>query len=280
MRIKAPAKINLCLAITGRRNGYHLLDSVMQETDLCDTLEIERADAVQLTVMTGGAVPADNTAVRAARLFFSASGIPGGAAIRLWKRIPAEAGLGGGSSDGAAVLKALNALCGGVLGEAQLAELALQVGADCPFFLRGGTQRAQGVGEELTPLRLAAAMPLLLVKPAAGVSTAAAFALADQLPPHAVDTGSCVRALEAGDLDAYFALAGNALQPAALRLVPEIAELGTRCCRLGARFWLMSGSGSCLFACFESEAAQKRALAELQQDRRIFAQAAAMVSAN
>lgn len=270
MHVRAGAKINLCLAITGQRGGYHLLDSIMQEIDLCDELEIVPAASTRLTVLGGPPLPQENTAVRAASLFFAAAGRPGGAEIVLRKRIPQQAGLGGGSSDGAAVLKALNAFHGYPLSEAELASCALTLGADCPFFLRGGTQRAQGIGEILTPLHVPADLPLLLVKPPRGVPTGSAFAAADVLPPVHVDTEACVRALEAGDLPSYFAAAANALQPAAAGMVPEIEQLGRICLDLGAVFWLMSGSGSCLFAVFPDTEVRRRAFERVRRDGRLF----------
>ncbi|MBD5559516.1 MAG: 4-(cytidine 5'-diphospho)-2-C-methyl-D-erythritol kinase [Clostridia bacterium] len=270
VRLEAPAKINLCLAVTGRRDGYHLLDTVMQEVDLCDSLEIEMAEKTEVLCLGGQQLPNDNTAAKAAQLFFQESGITGGARIRLWKRIPAQAGLGGGSSDGTAVLHGLNQLCGEPLTDAELGTLALRIGADCPFFLRGGTQRARGIGEQLIPVRNRCHFHFLLVKPDEGVPTAQAFALADSLPPLAVDTEACVRALEAGSEEAYFSAAGNALEPAARQIVPEIGRLGALCLELGAGFWQMSGSGSCLFAAFADDTQRQAAFQRLSRERHLF----------
>ena len=263
LQLEAPAKINLALAVTGREDGYHLLDSVMQEIDLADSLEMRLATSTTLTV-TGGVLPAINTVTKAAHLFHAACGLRGGAEIQLHKRIPVQAGLGGGSSDGAAVLKGLNALHGLPFSELQLAELAKEIGADCPFFLRGGVQRARGIGEVLSPIRNRCHFALLLVKPTEGVATGPAFALADSLPEVRPDISACVAALADGDAEQYFATAGNALQPAAEHLVPVIRRLGGQCLQLGASYWQVTGSGSCLFAAFADEDARDRAAAQLQ----------------
>lgn len=269
-RLRAPAKLNLSLAITGMRDGYHLLDSVMQEIDLCDELDVRPARDITLTVTGGRPLPADNTIVRAAELFCAAVPEAEGAEIRVQKRIPEQAGLGGGSSDAAAVLRGLNALYGRPLAGNELAELARQIGADCPFFLAGGTQRARGTGEILTPVANRCRFSLLLLKPRAGVATRTAFALSDRLPVDFVDTGACARALESGDAEGYFAAAGNALQRAAEVLVPGITCLGERLAAAGARFWQVTGSGSCVFAVFKDDAERDRAAAAFAAEPDLF----------
>lgn len=265
MKVNAYAKLNLSLQITGQKDGCHLLDTVMQEIDLADELELQKTETLSISC-TGAHLPEKNTLRTAAELFFTAAQIDSGAAIQVHKHIPSMAGLGGGSSDGTAVLKALNILYGNPLPDAQLRDLAVRIGADCSFFLKGGIQRAQGFGEILTPVTDALNLQYLLVKPEEGVSTKTAFSLADSLPPVSVPMPRILRAIRQGDVNEYEAAAGNALQPAALRLVPSIARAGEACQKYGARFWLMSGSGSCIFAVFPDEEQLRTAEAALIRD--------------
>ena len=264
IRLKAHAKLNLGLEISGRRgDGYHLIDTIFQEITLFDELEIELDDA--LRVECPGVPQEENTAYRAARVFFEASGVRGGAAIRVRKRIPSGAGLGGGSSDAAAVLKGLNWLHGMPLSQDMLAGLAVQVGADTPFFLAGGTQRARGIGEKLQPVPNRCRFLYLLVMPNGGVNTGEAYRLSDKKRPPAVDMARVEDALRRGDRDLFFRYAGNALMPAAERLEPEISHIRRACLEAGAEFSLMTGSGSCVFSVFQDRAVREKARVRLAE---------------
>lgn len=173
----APAKLNLMLRIVGRRpDGYHLLQTVFRFIDYADRIAFRlRPDGVIRRVLGNESVPeADDLMVRAARLLQVESGAAQGADISLVKQIPMGAGLGGGSSDAATVLMALNRLWGVDFSLDRLAELGLRLGADVPVFIRGHAAWAEGVGEALTPLQLPAAWYLILV-PACHVATAAVF---------------------------------------------------------------------------------------------------------
>ncbi|MBS1199572.1 MAG: 4-diphosphocytidyl-2C-methyl-D-erythritol kinase [Proteobacteria bacterium] len=173
----APAKLNLFLHVTGRRpDGYHELQTVFQLLDLCDTLAFEpRPDGVIARVAgPGGLEPERDLVVRAARLLQSRTGTSLGANLWLDKHIPMGGGLGGGSSDAATVLVALNALWGTGLDVAALAALGLELGADVPVFVRGRSAWAEGVGEVLEPVDLPARW-FAVVCPAVGVSTAEVF---------------------------------------------------------------------------------------------------------
>ncbi len=252
MIIKAYTKLNLSLGITGRRaDGYHELDMAMRTIDLHDIIRIESNERLLLDCAV--CEPEKNTAYRAAKLFFSHTGIEGGARICIEKHIPHQAGLGGGSSDGAAVLRGLNQLYGAGLKHAELEALALKIGADAPFFVRGGLQRARGIGELLTPIEDNCDFSYLLVKPDSGVDTAAAYREYGQLPPTAVDMDAVARALGAGEPHSYFAAAGNALYPAAKKLCPAVERTVAECCAAGAHFAMMTGSGSCVFAIFSDD---------------------------
>src|SRR5690606_9068822 len=173
----APAKLNLFLHVVGRRaDGYHLLQTVFRFIDLADTLHFEaRADgAIGRAYELPGVAESDDLVVRAARSLQLATGTRQGAQIDLRKRIPQGGGLGGGSSDAATTLIALNRLWGTGLSRSQLMRLALPLGADVPVFVFGQSAFAQGVGEDLTAVALPPAA-YLVVQPDAGVPTAAVF---------------------------------------------------------------------------------------------------------
>jgi len=251
---RAFAKINLTLGVLYKRtDGYHALDSVMQTIDLHDTVTLERASEIIVT-STGMVLPYDNTVRRAAERYRALTGR--GARIRVVKRIPSEAGLGGGSADAAATLNGLQKLYGEV-DDKTLLEIGAAVGADVPFCLSGGTQRAEGIGDVLTPIR-GMKLHLLVVKPKEGVSTKKLFSLL-KLPRTMPDTMTCLRALSEGNLDLLCPLLFNALEEPAVALVPEIGRIKDALLREGARAASMTGSGSAVFGVFgtkeEAEAA-------------------------
>lgn len=251
---RAYAKLNLTLGVLYKRaDGYHALDSIMQTIDLFDTVTVERARDIAVT-STGMVLPYDNTIRRAAEGYRALTGRS--AFIRVVKRIPAEAGLGGGSADAAAVLNALQELYGEV-DDKTLIEIAAKIGADVPFCLRGGTQRAEGIGEVLTPVR-GMKLHLLIAKPAEGVSTKKLFSHL-KLPREMPDTTQALKALSDGDLDALCPLLFNALEEPALELVPEIGRIKQDLLSLGAKAACMSGSGSAVFGVFASQDAAKEA---------------------
>lgn len=259
---RACAKVNLTLGVTGRRSdGYHTLDSLMVTTDLCDDVTVTRCREVIVTC-TGMFLPYRNTLRAAAERYRALTGR--GARIHVYKRIPAEAGLGGGSADAAAVLRGMQRLYGEAE-ERDLYDIALRVGADVPFCLRGGLCRAQGVGEVLTPFRLGAPLHLVLAKPAAGVSTRALFERLN-LPQPLPDTARAMAALSGGDVRALGPLLCNALQAEAEALVPEIGTLRQRLLALGALGACMTGSGSAVFGLFETAEAAAAACAAIAEE--------------
>ena len=246
--LPAPAKLNLFLHVVGRRDdGYHLLQSVFVLIDWCDTLHFERRDDGRLQRHDlGAALPPDDLCLRAARALRDAAGIDAGADISIDKRVPAGAGLGGGSSDAATTLLALNRLWGLNWSRERLAPIALGLGADVPFFVGGHNAFVEGIGEHLTPLDLSRQW-LAVVKPAASISTAALFA---RLTPGERSAAAILPAFLA-DAKLQERLAGgfgrNDLQPAAELLCPEVTEVAEW---LRSRFGncRMSGSGSAVFA--------------------------------
>lgn len=252
--VPAPAKLNLSLDVVGtREDGYHLLEMIMQTIDLYDTLELQAAGAITLACDLPG-LPCDerNLAVQAAKAFFEETGLSSGVEIRLKKRIPHGAGMGGGSADAAAVLKGLNQLFGAGLSLQQLCKIGLRLGADVPFCLTGGTVLACGVGEILTPLPPLPACTLLVAKPDEGISTPAAYraydACTDVVHP---DTTKLVELLKTQNLAEFSARMGNVLEEAVT--MPEIGRIRETMLASGALGSRMTGSGSAVFGVFDSE---------------------------
>lgn len=261
IRLKAFAKLNLSLDVVGRRSdGYHELDTIMQSIDLFDIVSIEKADTLRVCFDADGIDRRSNTAFDAAKAFFAYTKIAGGADISVHKRIPAMSGLGGASADAAAVLTGLNRLCDAGLSDETLRALGRRVGADVPFALLGGTARAQGVGEILTPLYPKKIFHYVIVKPYAGVSTAEAFARYRASEHVSVDTVEY--ALLKGDPELFLKYAGNALGLAALAIAPDILSAMGALRKAGAAKALMTGSGSAVFAPFETEEAAQEAAQE------------------
>jgi 4-diphosphocytidyl-2-C-methyl-D-erythritol kinase len=247
--IPAPAKLNLFLHITGRRaDGYHLLQSVFMLIDWCDTLHVELRTDGQISRSDIGAaaydvLPLEDLTVRAAKALQQACGTSLGAHISLEKRIPSQAGMGGGSSDAASCLLALQRLWGVQLPRHELLAIALKLGADVPFFLSGGNAWVEGVGELMAPIALPVA-DFLVVKPPQGLSTPAIFS--SPLLKRDSETAT-ILGFAANDKSKIFGFGHNDLQPVAEELCPQIDQ------SLG---WLsaqqlqgrMTGSGSAVFA--------------------------------
>ena len=243
--IPAPAKINLFLHVVGHRaDGYHLLQTVFRFVDLQDVLHIEsRGDGrIVRTTDLPGVAERDDLAVRAALALQQATGTRAGAAIALDKRIPQGGGLGGGSSDAASVLIALNRLWGTGLSRQELMRLALPLGADVPVFVYGRSAFAEGVGEKLAPVELPE-RAYLLVMPRDAVPTASVFAAPDLTR----DTESVTIADFASVPDSRFGR--NDLEPVVFARHPAVREASRWLAGQGVAS-RMSGSGACLFAEF------------------------------
>jgi 4-diphosphocytidyl-2-C-methyl-D-erythritol kinase len=239
--VPAPAKLNLFLHITGRRaDGYHLMQSVFMLIDWCDTLNFELRPAGKLSREDlSTPLPDDDLVLKAARALQSATGSTLGAHISIAKTIPAQAGMGGGSSDAASTLLALNRLWQLNLTKQQLAHIGLKLGADVPFFIHGDNAWVEGIGEQITPIAIPKTH-FLVVKPASGLSTQAIFTdpSLKRDSPNAIISGFA----------AYpFSFGQNDLQAAAQKLCPDVST---------ALNWLekqdlrprMTGSGSAVFA--------------------------------
>lgn len=239
--VPAPAKLNLFLHVTGRRaDGYHLLQSAFMLIDWCDTLHFENRPDGRLTREDLLApLPADDLVLRAARALQTASGTTQGAHIRIEKRVPAQAGMGGGSSDAASTLLALNRLWGTNLPLARLEAIGLALGADVPFFLRGANAWVEGIGERITPIALPKAR-FAVLKPATGLDTKAIF----QDPGQKRDSEA---ATISGFAACPYGFGRNDLQAVAMRLCPEVSEALQWLGRQGLQ-GRMTGSGSAVFA--------------------------------
>lgn len=256
--VPAPAKLNLFLHITGRRDdGYHLLQSIFMLIDWCDSLHFElrpsgHISREDLTPMT---LPADDLSVRAARALQTATGCAHGVHIGLEKHLPAEAGMGGGSSDAATTLIALNRLWGLGLNRQQLATIGLTLGADVPFFIGGHHAWVEGVGEQITPVQLPKAR-FVVVKPQGGASTQRIFncpslkrdtKTATLQGFAANDSQEASQAIGVVEIQKILDFGHNDLQPVAQALCPDVG----RCIQ-----WLqdqglqgrMTGSGTAVFA--------------------------------
>lgn len=259
MQIEARAKINWALEITGRRaDGYHLLDGVMQPLSLSDTLFMEEANTLSLTI-EGAALSAgeDNLVLRSARALQAHTGTNKGAKIHLIKRIPMGAGLGGGSADAAAVLKGLNALWQLNLPMEPLLSIGAELGADIPFCLLNAPMRARGIGEILTPVPCLRTFPLVLIQPCEGLSTKEIFTAYHQETPEGGSVEGVMEALKSGDLSLMETSAVNMLQTVSVRKKPVLQTAIDQLYASGASFARMTGSGSVVFGAFETdEAAQ------------------------
>lgn len=257
----AHAKINLFLEITGRRSdGYHTVDTVMQEISIADKIAVKLLPKSEGIIIKTDidSIPTDerNIAYKAARRFFDRISADCGAEIVIAKSIPHEAGMGGGSSDGAAVLKALNELCGNTLSIVDLHDIAAGMGADVPFFLYGGTAHMQGIGTEYVTSIPTPKLDLVVAKPMVGISTPAAYKYLDEIysgfvSHDAVDSQHIIKVLSAGDIREISECFFNRFEIAADELCPQTRKL-----RLFMRDHsygsLLSGSGAAVFAVADS----------------------------
>ncbi len=266
MRVEANAKLNLTLDVLGRRpDGYHDMRMIMQSVELADLLDITRSGSGELRVSTNlHFLPnnAKNLAAQAALRWWEAQGNASqGLDITIDKHIPVCAGMAGGSSDAAAVLRALNELEGAGLSPAQLARIGERVGSDVPYCVTGGTALAEGRGEVLTPLPPLPPCWVVLCKPEFSISTPALFAKIDSVKLRCrPDTQGVIAALEARDLVGVarrmYNVFEDALPERQRSRVNDIKNVLIQCGALGAS---MSGTGPTAFGLFDSEALAREA---------------------
>lgn len=271
MEIEAPAKVNLTLDVLGRRpDGYHDLRMVMQSITLCDTLRLERSEQPGVRVRSNlGFLPSGekNLAASAALRFYEALGRPaGGLEIALTKRIPVCAGMAGGSSDAAAVLRALNRMEGEPFTREKLAQVGERVGSDVPYCVLGGTALAEGRGEVLTPLPPLPRCWVVACKPDFPISTPELFARVDGCRLRCrPDTEGALAALAAGDLGGVARRMYNVFEDVlATRQRSRVAAIKNVLIQHGALGANMSGTGPTAFGLFLEEEQAVRAAEELR----------------
>lgn len=257
-KASAPAKINLTLDILGKRpDGYHDVSMIMQSVELCDEVSLTKTEDIgEIKISCNDqSIPCDsrNIVYKVADAFFKSTGIENtGIHLHIDKVIPSEAGLAGGSSDGAATLRLLNLAFDSHLGDKELCEIGAKVGADIPFCIVGGTQLATGTGTTLHKIRSMPKCHIVIVKPEVSVSTKEAYALADQRQGQKFNYTEFMKTLiYSGDLSGICSAFHNDFEEVLnLSDINEIKSLMYKCKALGAA---MSGSGSAVFGVFSSE---------------------------
>jgi len=278
LTLPAFAKINWTLCVLGKRaDGYHELDTVFQTIGLHDSIKLEATDDPQIALSCDDrSLPSDerNLVWRAASALQVRCAIRRGARVRLEKRIPVHAGLGGGSSDAAATLIGLAYLWNATITRDELLELAGGLGADVPFFLYGGTARGTGTGKDIAPLRDATDKFLLVIKPKANISTSKAY---EALNAAALTTSEAKTILSSSQRSAFSdRLSSEALQndfdAVAFQFEPEIERARVALAKAGAQAALLAGSGAAVFGVFDNKDAQERAIQniELEAGWRVF----------
>ena len=269
----ARAKINLTLDITGvRADGYHEISTIMQTIELADEVTLKKISrGVSLIVDGNENIPSDekNLAWRAAVEFQKFCGKDLGVAIELRKKIPSAAGLAGGSSDAAAVLRGMNRLYELNLTDDELCTIGARIGSDIPFCVIGGTCLAEGRGEILTRLKPIKTFSVVLAKPHGEFSTAWAYKTYDEQPAQIhPTTKEIIAQLAREDYDAAFKNFSNVFESVALKKIPAIADCKEKFIAAGASVALMSGSGATVFAL--TDEAHVKQIADSVKDAEIF----------
>lgn len=270
--VKAYAKLNISLDVTDKRpDGFHNMVMVMQAVSLCDDINIRLTDTGHVLARSNmHFIPGDarNLAVRAALRYLEEIGESGqGAELNMIKRIPVGAGMGGGSSDAAAVLRGFNELYGGRLSEQRLEEIAGEVGSDVPFCVRGGTALAKGRGEILSNLPELPDCTFVICKPEFSTSTPELFKKLDMVRlHHHPDTAGIIAALESGDLTQICRRMYNVFEDVDDRRMKTISEIKSKLLDCGALGAVMTGTGSAVFGIFTDAQSAENARAALDGD--------------
>lgn len=271
IRLRARAKINLTLDVTGKRDdGYHLIESIMQTVSLYDGIYMKRIQKNEIILKSNLSwLPTDNRnlAYRAAELMKAKFGIKEGVFIEIDKRIPVAAGLAGGSADCAAVLVGMNRLFDLGLSMKELESLAFLLGSDIPYCVQRGTVVSEGVGEILTPVKCPCPMCyVVLAKLPVSVSTATVYRGLDwQSVQDHPDTKEMIQAMAEADITKMGQLLGNVLETVTIPMHPQIAQLKEELVQLGAEGALMSGSGPTVFGLFKEEESAKKAASTIRK---------------
>ncbi|WP_281976239.1 4-(cytidine 5'-diphospho)-2-C-methyl-D-erythritol kinase [Halobacillus litoralis] len=258
---KAPAKINLSLDVLHKRSdGFHEVEMVMTTVDLADRIELTPRPSEISVESESRFVPNDerNLAYRAAKLLKDRFGVDKGVKIFIEKNIPVAAGLAGGSSDAAAVLRGVNRMWGLGLGMDELARLGAEIGSDVSFCVYGGTALATGRGEKIQSMQAPPPCWVVLSKPTIGVSTQSIYQNLDLDGAEHPNTTAMVEALKNGDYEGICANVGNTLEGVTLALHEEVGQIKTQMKQAGADAVLMSGSGPTVFSLVEQDARAQR----------------------
>lgn len=260
---KAHAKINLTLDVINKRSdGYHNVKMVMQSVDLCDEITVELLENEGIVITSDSAdVPCNesNIAYRAAQIMLDIAKSSKGVKIHIAKKIPVCAGMAGGSTDGAAVVVALNKLLGLNLPKSTLMEISSPLGADVPFCIMGGTALAEDIGTVLTQLPQFLQTTVLLVKPPINVSTPWAYKNLNLNTAVHPDVDGFIQCLESKDYNNIYSFMKNTLESVTIPEYPVIDEIKSKMLDLGAEFSMMSGSGPTVFGFFADEKTAKQA---------------------
>lgn len=253
---KAFAKINLSLDVLRKlENGYHEVQMVMQTVSVFDIVTVTRiSHGIELsTNLPYLPLDQNNLAYKAAEEFFKYTGISGGVNIDISKRIPVGAGLAGGSSNASAVLKAMNKLFGTGLSLKQLCSIGINIGADVPYCILGGTRLAEGIGEKLSPLPKLPKCSIVLVKPAFSISTKSVYEKIDSCKDYnRPDTKRLIEGLKDGNLSTITSSMANVLEEVSISEHPVLSDVKKELYQLGAIHAQMSGSGPTVFGIFKS----------------------------
>ncbi|MCX7841961.1 MAG: 4-(cytidine 5'-diphospho)-2-C-methyl-D-erythritol kinase [Clostridia bacterium] len=268
IELKARAKINLSLDVTGKRpDGYHDLRMLMQTVELHDLVRVEASNGGIEVTCDSSWVPSgpENIAYKAAALIIEKYGLDCGVRIGITKRIPVAAGLAGGSSDCAAVIKAMNSLFSLKLNAAEMMALGKNIGADVPYCINGGTMLAEGIGDILTRLEPLEGVDLVLVKPRIGVATSWVYNnLRLEKIVRRPDTELLLTALKEKRIDLLARNMVNVLETVTQEKYSVIRDIKEKLVELGALGSMMSGSGPTVFGIFEDQASAKKALSVLK----------------
>lgn len=270
MFIKAYAKVNLGLDIIGKReDGYHLLKMIMQTVDLYDEIEINKSDDNKISIKCNiSYVPVDNRNLmyKAAVLFMDKYNINSGLKINIKKNIPVAAGMAGGSTDAAAVLKCLNKLFEVNAPYEELADLALKIGADVPYCINGGTAICEGIGEVITELPPFKNVIMVIVKPSFGVSTKEVYGGLDisRIKKH-VKIDDIVRGMKKNNINVLCYNMKNVLENVTIRKYPVIKDIKHMMIKQGAKGALMSGSGPTVFGIFSDMMSAQRCFENMKK---------------
>ena len=269
IKIKAYGKVNISLDVVGKReDGYHLLSMIMQNIDLYDEIEVEKQECGIILECNKSYVPVDNRnlAYKAAEIFKERYDIVDGVKINIEKNIPVSAGLAGGSTDAAAVLKVMNKLFNVNATEEELMELGLKLGADIPYCIHGGTALCEGIGEIITPIKPFRDKIVVLVKPAFGVSTKEVYKNfnLEKVKQHP-KTAEIINAIENDDLNFVASNMKNLLENVTLRKHKILIKIKEEMNACGAINSMMSGSGPTVFAFFDDMLKAQRCFEKMKK---------------